>query len=81
MTQRTRYSSYLRSNGEVLSTTTLLGNKERSKLSKSGNIGCIAVDASWTYIATTGEDKRLKVWKWSDGLDLCSERCVHVRKV
>ena len=41
---------------------------------KSGPIRCIAVDVAFLHVATTGDDKKLKVWKIADPLELLSER-------
>ena len=40
---------------------------------KSGPIRCAAVDEAFVHLATTGDDKKLKVWA-VDGLRLLSER-------
>ncbi|RDB23684.1 tRNA (guanine-N(7)-)-methyltransferase non-catalytic subunit TRM82 [Hypsizygus marmoreus] len=52
------------STGDVLHTTAA---------TKSGPIRCAAVDSSGRYLATSGEDKMLKVWE-VEGLGLLSER-------
>ncbi|KAI0709668.1 WD40-repeat-containing domain protein [Cerioporus squamosus] len=59
--------------GDLLhSTTTSADHVE--KLSKSGPIRCIAVDAKASHVAMTGDDKKLKVWSLAEGLQLVSER-------
>lgn len=54
--------------GNVLYTTS-----GREDVSKSGPIRCAAVDRSWRYVATSGEDKLLKIWE-IEGLELLNER-------
>ncbi|KIL69353.1 hypothetical protein M378DRAFT_184523 [Amanita muscaria Koide BX008] len=44
-----------------------------SDVTNSGPIRCAAIDQGWTYIATCGDDKQLKVWK-IDGLKLLNQR-------
>ncbi|KAI0046502.1 WD40 repeat-like protein [Auriscalpium vulgare] len=59
--------------GEILSSTVDLKSDERDSVVKSGPVRCAAVDVGYTHLATSGEDKKLKVWT-VDGLKLLSER-------
>ncbi|TFK83764.1 WD40 repeat-like protein [Polyporus arcularius HHB13444] len=60
--------------GDLLQSTTTFADDAADKLRKSGPVRCIAVDADGVHIATTGDDKNLKVWSLADGLQLVSER-------
>ncbi|KAI0675915.1 WD40-repeat-containing domain protein [Trametes maxima] len=60
--------------GEVIRTTTEVETDVRDKLRKSGPIRCVAVDSSFTYAITTGDEKKLRVWQVRDELKLLSER-------
>ena len=62
------------STGVLTHTTQSLDDAARENLLKSGPIRCIAVDTASTHIVTTGDDKKLKVWKIADALELVSER-------
>ncbi|KAF9461233.1 WD40-repeat-containing domain protein [Collybia nuda] len=56
------------STGDVVSTTA-----GRDDMLKAGPVRCAAVDKSGRYLATSGEDKQLKIWE-IEGLKLLSER-------
>ncbi|KAI0642324.1 WD40-repeat-containing domain protein [Trametes meyenii] len=60
--------------GEVIHTTTEVAPDERDKLKQSGPIRCVAVDSTFTYAITTGDDKKLRVWRVRDEPKLLSER-------
>ncbi|THG97223.1 hypothetical protein EW026_g4740 [Hermanssonia centrifuga] len=59
--------------GNLLHSTATLDGLETAKLLKSGPVRCSTVDRGFTYVVTSGEDKKLKVWE-VDGLKLLSER-------
>ena len=50
-------------------------DEEKEDVLKSGPIRCVAIDDSFAHLATTGDDKKLKVWQLV-GLKLLSTRCV-----
>jgi hypothetical protein len=56
--------------GEVLHK---FGGEVKDGILKPGHVRCAAVDKSNVYLATSGDDKLLKVWK-IDGLQLLSSR-------
>lgn len=58
-----------------MKTTATFEGSEKDAIVKSGPIRCVDVDASFTHVVTSGEDKQLKVWRLED-LKLLSERCV-----
>lgn len=58
---------------DTLSGNVLYTTSGREDVSKSGPIRCAAVDRSWRYVATSGEDKLLKIWE-IEGLELLNER-------
>ncbi|KAI0630672.1 WD40-repeat-containing domain protein [Trametes polyzona] len=60
--------------GEITHSTTKLDEEVQGQLLKSGPIRCSSVDGTFTHIITTGDDKRLKVWRVGDNLQLLSER-------
>ncbi|KAH9926247.1 WD40-repeat-containing domain protein [Epithele typhae] len=63
--------------GELLCSTRTLDEATCANIIKSGSIRCVAFDDAFTHIATTGDDKKLKVWKVNTTeprLELLSER-------
>ncbi|KAM5544290.1 hypothetical protein V8D89_001950 [Ganoderma adspersum] len=68
------YSILNLQDGELAQSTTQLEVDLQTSLNKSGPIRCIAVDSAFTHVATTGDDKKLKVWKVAETLELLSER-------
>ncbi|KAH9931875.1 uncharacterized protein B0H18DRAFT_952543 [Fomitopsis serialis] len=48
-------------------------DEEKEDVLKSGPIRCVAIDDSFAHLATTGDDKKLKVWQLV-GLKLLSTR-------
>ncbi|KAF9006044.1 hypothetical protein BDQ17DRAFT_1352635, partial [Cyathus striatus] len=58
--------------GQVLYSTATLPEEEKAKLVKAGPIRCTALSSSEKYLATTAEDKILKIWE-VEGLRLSSE--------
>lgn len=63
------------STGNVLHSTGNLDPHAKDAILKSGHVRCAAIDASDAYLATSGDDKILKVWQL-DGLKLLSVRYV-----
>jgi hypothetical protein len=61
----------------VLHSTAKLDNAAKDGILKSGHVRCAAVDISHIHLATSGDDKVLKVWK-TDGLQLLSSRSVRL---
>ncbi|KAF8637615.1 hypothetical protein AX17_002684 [Amanita inopinata Kibby_2008] len=60
--------------GDILhSTAHSTQDQARSTLSQSGPVRCATVDGEWAYLATSGDDKVLKVWT-IDGLKLVNQR-------
>ncbi|TFK26205.1 WD40 repeat-like protein [Coprinopsis marcescibilis] len=53
--------------GSVLRSTTHLSENDLKQVIKSCPIHCVAVDKTFTYIATVGDDKFLKIWEVVDG--------------
>ena len=51
-----------RRTGDILCSSLSLAGDDKIALLKSGPIRCAAVNRSGEYIATTGDDKILKVW-------------------
>ncbi|KAI1788151.1 WD40 repeat-like protein [Ganoderma leucocontextum] len=60
--------------GDLTRSTTQLEVDLQESLSKSGPIRCVAVNIPFTHVATTGDDKKLKIWKVADNLELLNER-------
>ncbi|KIJ65081.1 hypothetical protein HYDPIDRAFT_89135 [Hydnomerulius pinastri MD-312] len=48
--------------GAVLHTTATSDGQDRDAIIKSGPIHCSAISHEGNYLATTGDDKRLKIW-------------------
>ncbi|KAI0793716.1 WD40-repeat-containing domain protein [Fomes fomentarius] len=59
---------------DLIHSTTRLRDDVQQGLRNSGPIRCIAFDTNLSCIATTGDDKKLKVWKVADNLELLHER-------
>ncbi|PFH51854.1 hypothetical protein AMATHDRAFT_2753 [Amanita thiersii Skay4041] len=61
-------------NGTILSSTSSLSDASLlSAVLKSGPVRCAAVDPTFTYLATSGDDKLLKLWE-VNGLKLLNQR-------
>ena len=60
--------------GEIKQSTASLPLQEKEAVLKSGPIRCTALDITQKYLATSGDDKMLKLWD-VDTLKLLSERC------
>lgn len=63
------------STGNVLHSTANFDHQAKDGILKSGHIRCAAIDVYDAYLATSGDDKMLKVWQL-DGLKLLSVRYV-----
>lgn len=61
--------------GDIHKSTADFGEQDREALLKSGPVRCAAIDNSGRHLATSGEDKILKIWE-VDGLKLLNERYV-----
>jgi tRNA (guanine-N(7)-)-methyltransferase subunit TRM82 len=59
----------------VLYSSTIFDGAAKDELLKSGHVRCAAVDTSHLHLATSGDDKVLKVWR-IDGLQLLSARYI-----
>ncbi|TBU30168.1 WD40 repeat-like protein [Dichomitus squalens] len=59
--------------GELAQSTTRLGDDLQTALVQSGPIRCTAVDSTLTHVATTADDKKLKIWR-VETLELLNER-------
>ncbi|TFY60518.1 hypothetical protein EVJ58_g5100 [Rhodofomes roseus] len=59
--------------GKIVHSTARLVGAARDALLKSGPIRCLAVDGSFSHLATVGDDKQLKTWQIV-GLRLMSVR-------
>ncbi|KAI0773221.1 hypothetical protein BD413DRAFT_540191 [Trametes elegans] len=60
--------------GKIIHTTTQLHDDAQGRLTKSGPIRCAAVDATFTHVIQTADDKKLKVWLVGEDFKLLSER-------
>ena len=65
--------SITHSNGALVHSTIKMVEDERQAVLHSGPVRCVAVDANFSRLITTGDDKKLKVWQ-IDGLKLLSTR-------
>ncbi|KAI0796052.1 WD40-repeat-containing domain protein [Abortiporus biennis] len=60
--------------GDIIDSTASTDNEKRYEESiKSGPIRCFTVDSTFEHIVTSGEDKKLKVWKLEGGKQLTLE--------
>ena len=59
--------------GELLHSTASFEEPRLDEVLKAGPVRCAAVDSRYTHLATTGDDKLLKVWT-IDTLQLLNER-------
>jgi len=59
--------------GEILHSTANFDGELKNGILKSGHLRYAAVDTADAHLATSGDDKILKIWK-IDGLELLSSR-------
>ncbi|EGN96699.1 hypothetical protein SERLA73DRAFT_184834 [Serpula lacrymans var. lacrymans S7.3] len=59
--------------GEILYTTDRFDGADKDAILKSGPVRCSAVNSSYQFLATVGDDKKLKVWEVG-GLKVLSSR-------
>ncbi|KAF9525349.1 WD40-repeat-containing domain protein [Crepidotus variabilis] len=59
--------------GELIFSTTTFNGPEQEAVLKSGLIRCAAIDRSFQYLLTAGEDKLLKLWQ-IESLKLLNQR-------
>jgi tRNA (guanine-N(7)-)-methyltransferase subunit TRM82 len=60
--------------GELLRSTVSLDSTKLDAVLQAGPVRCAAADHEYIHLATTSDDKQLKVWA-IDNLELLSERC------
>jgi WD40 repeat protein len=69
------FNDLRRRTGDIVCSTVALSDDDKNELLKSGPVRCAAVDSLGRYIATSGDDKVLKVWSLEE-LKLLSCRFV-----
>jgi hypothetical protein len=67
------WSDYILRTGEILHSTANFDGELKDGILKAGHVRCAAADTPDVHLATSGDDKVLKVWK-INGLELLSSR-------